>query len=145
MSSTADFVEEIKIAIARKHKFILSDDDPVLAIVTLNDLLLNHHLAQVNGATDKLREDIEAVTERHSLENRELAKNIINKSISHSVSEIKKVSDTLVEQLNTQQQSFLRDYEVISDNNQKLKTISAICAALSVIGALVTAGLVLLT
>jgi hypothetical protein len=52
--------------VARKHSLLLSRDDPVLVLVTLNEQILTEALGQLRGSLDTAKQEIGALSARQS-------------------------------------------------------------------------------
>ncbi len=71
-------VQELIAAVAKKHKLVLSLDDPVLVTVSLNELLLSRYVEKITAAV----ETVEARTAAGSAQQVEAAKTIARQIIT---------------------------------------------------------------
>jgi hypothetical protein len=44
----SELIEQIRMEVAKRHNVLLSTDDPIFAFVTVNELLLDHYITQID-------------------------------------------------------------------------------------------------
>lgn len=77
-------IEEIIREIAEKHRIVVSRDDPILVLQTINNRLLqNGHKAQ-QALLDHYKEELEAIAMRWQEEAKAKAERILNASLTAS-------------------------------------------------------------
>ncbi len=130
-------IEELIAIVAKKHKVLLSADDPIFLTVTLNEMILNHHLEMVNNNMDGLKSNLETLYHRQSEENKALAKRMINASLTYSVKSVSEAVSNASKKLIGEME--IVEQRIAKDNRQSInqfKTISKVmlsCAAVSLI------------
>ena len=84
-------MEEIIRDIAEKHRIVVSRDDPILVLQTLNNRLLqNGHKAQ-QALLEHHKEELESIAMRWSEDSKEKAERILNASLTASKEAMEKL------------------------------------------------------
>ena len=94
-----DFGEIIAI-VAKKNKIILDEKDPILAVATINDYIMNKHYEKSNEALAIFTLEIEKIQSKVSKQALVNANNIINSSLNLSSKNIEKNTNNLIIKLN---------------------------------------------
>lgn len=130
-------IEDLISRVARRHKILLSEDDPVLVTVTLNEYILEHYSEITKKSTEKLKIDLEEIYYRQAEESKECARRVMNvtlKSARDIITEsAKQASLELTEKINNQQELFIARCNKIAEEQRKGKitTIIFSCAAIA--------------
>ena len=84
-------MEEIIREIAEKHRIVVSRDDPILVLQTINNRLLqNGHKAQ-QALLEYHKEELESIAMRWSEDSKEKAERILNASLTASKEAMEKL------------------------------------------------------
>jgi hypothetical protein len=70
-------VRELIGEVARRHNVLVSADDPVFVGVTLNELLLAEHVRRVEGAIQRAKAELDALSARRISETTRVAERLI--------------------------------------------------------------------
>lgn len=130
-------IEEIISTVAKKHKVLLDETDPILVTTTLNQLVVKELLEGTNTSMENLKISLEEMYFRQSEENKENARRIMNATLN-SAREIitdsaEKASSELTEKIKVQQELFIARCNEIAEEQRKAKitTILFSCAAIA--------------
>jgi hypothetical protein len=80
-----DKINEIIAEIAKRHKIILDRDDPVLAVITANEIMLEEYLTKIDRKEQKHLTDIEGMTAKYIADAKELAEIKIGAAVEHTI------------------------------------------------------------
>lgn len=72
--------EEILNQIRKQHGIALDQNDPIFAVVTANEIILNHYINELEQKLTQQKIDMETITEQYLTKTKELAE----KKISHA-------------------------------------------------------------
>lgn len=86
-----DNIEEIIKEIAEKHRIVVSRDDPILVLQTLNNRLLQNGQQAQQALLEHLKEELEAIAMRWSEEAKENSERILNASLTTSKESMEKL------------------------------------------------------
>ena len=148
MNTTSIDIETIISIVAKKHKLILDENDPILVSATLNQLVVKELLEEVNASIDQLRDALEEVYFRQSEENKKHAHRIMNATLNRAKEIITKsvfqASSELTENIKAQQRLLLDEYHQIAAQQRKaqIMTLFFSCAAIAATAISVTVLLV---
>ncbi|MFC5463123.1 conjugal transfer protein TraM, partial [Massilia niabensis] len=77
-----DQVEALIREIAQKHGIVVGRDDPILMLHTINNRLMADSAKSQQVQLEKLREELEALAQRWSLDAKEKSERILNASLT---------------------------------------------------------------
>ena len=137
MDTTSINIDGIISTVAKKHKVLLDESDPILVTATLNHLVVNELLASTNATMEGLQVSLEEMYYRQSEETKETARQIMNATLNNAreiiTDSAKQASSELTEKINFQQELFIARCNEIAEEQRKGKTITIIfsCAAIA--------------
>jgi len=76
-----ELINSLIAEVAKRHKVLLSPDDPILVTVTLHELLVDRNIDQMNGVVDSLLLKLEDRIVIQQAKNTQNAEHIINSSL----------------------------------------------------------------
>ncbi len=76
--------------IAKRHKVVLGEDDPIFSIIYLHDVIFDQYTSRTDQTVQSLAMEVEAITARYRENSRELAEQIIGKAVEVARIEIRK-------------------------------------------------------
>ncbi len=129
--------EEIISIVAKKHKVLLDEHDPILVTVTLNQVIAGELVKLANASMEQLQISLEEVYYRQQEESKTTAQKIMTATLNNARSVItetaKQSSDELADKIKVQQELFLARCEENLAQQQKAKitTIIFSCAAIA--------------
>jgi len=133
MDSSIIDTDEIIAIVAKRHKILLSDDDPVLVTATLNEVVVSQ---VVNYHLERFAEDLETLYYRHEQEQKEMSKRIINASLKASRDTIEAASqkavDSLVEHVGKERKTMINDVTRLASSINRAKNIVIVFGAVVV-------------
>ncbi len=77
-----DQIEALIREIAQKHGIVVGRDDPILILQTINNRLMQDSAKAQQAQLEKLKEELEALAQRWSLDAKEKAERILNASLT---------------------------------------------------------------
>jgi len=77
-----DQIEALIREIAQKHGIVVGRDDPILILQTINNRLMQDSAKAQQTQLEKLKEELEALAQRWSLDAKEKAERILNASLT---------------------------------------------------------------
>jgi len=77
-----DQIEALIREIAQKHGIVVGRDDPILILQTINNRLMQDSAKAQQAQLEKLKEELEALAQRWSLDAKEKAERILNASLA---------------------------------------------------------------
>jgi|GEM_PF-395267 cell division septum initiation protein DivIVA len=84
-------IDEIIREIAEKHQIVVSRNDPILVLQTINNRLLQNGQKAQQAMIEQLKEELEAIAMRWSEEAKEKAERILNASLTASKESMEKL------------------------------------------------------
>jgi len=84
-------IDEIIREIAEKHQIVVSRDDPILVLQTINNRLLQNGQKTQQALLEQLKEELEAIAMRWREEAKEKAERILNVSLMASKESMEKL------------------------------------------------------
>ncbi len=138
-------VKELIAKVAEKHKVLLSDEDPILVTVTLNELILKNYIDANIREIEKLKISLSSIYSKQEEQAAVVVKTIMDQCLETArvslENSAKKASDDIKTALRTQQ-------NLVVDRNNKLikdikfsRNITFLCALFS-LGVLLLFGVV---
>lgn len=77
-------LEHIRERLAARYGILVSADDPIMAAVALNDIVLESHFARIDAALQRHAKTLAEVDEQRQTKQRELAKHIVGDALRHA-------------------------------------------------------------
>jgi iron-sulfur cluster repair protein YtfE (RIC family) len=93
-------LDEIIAIIAKKNKIIINERDPLLAIATVNDYVINYYFQKSNEALSVLTNELEKIHQSVTYEAKQNASQIINASLKKSTQLIEQNTQKSIDLLN---------------------------------------------
>jgi len=102
MSTPTANIDEVTQEIAAKHDVVVSKDDPIMILHTMNERLIKDSKAAQNKLLENFKSQMEVISDQWSIEARNHSDRILNSSIVSSKAEVARVmeeqSNTIIEQ-----------------------------------------------
>lgn len=93
-------LDEIIAIVTQKNKILINEKDPILAVATINDYVINHYFEKSNAALSTLVSEIEKINQAAACEAHQNAVRIINASRKSSTDLIEKNTQKCIDRLN---------------------------------------------
>lgn len=106
----ARMIEAIRAEVARTHKVILGDNDPILMTATLNRLILEHYLSRMESAVSQGLDEFTATVSIANDESKAAAERLVTGAGQYASKAIKTAADSVVEQVSKQLAGELQQY-----------------------------------
>jgi len=91
MSTPDERIEDITQQISSIHGVVVSKDDPIMMLHTMNDQLISDSKAAQNDLLEKFKSQMEVISDQWSIEARGHSDRILNSSIVSSKAEVAKI------------------------------------------------------
>lgn len=122
-------IEHIKAEIARKYKVIIADNDPILATVLINEMVLQRYLDLASENYEEANRTLSIAIAQQAEEAKGTAARLINDSAEFAANKIREASEqamrevsiTLRDQISAAQQAA----KSANSANQEVKTAKA--------------------
>ena len=128
--------------VAKRWGIILKEDDPIIAVIALNDLVLEQHTLRLEAAYKALENHLEKVNKTYVDQSRAIAKIVVGDALVHATMEIRREADQaakVVGHANSQQiegiSLGLKEREVLKQSATIAWTVAGI-SSLGLVGAL---------
>lgn len=102
--------EEILNQIRKQHKIALDYDDPIFALVTANEIILNHYINKLDQKHIQQKVDIETITEQYLTKAKELAEKQILHATQKAHEQIIQTTQKLRAEQRTDQPTHATNY-----------------------------------
>lgn len=144
--SNLDFdMDAIIQMVARKHKVLLTEDDPVLVTATLNQIILESMAANTDRALDALQMRLEEMYFRQTAESKEVAKKMVNATINAAKDAVSTAANEskveITESLKRQLDMFVAQCNQVAEKNKQAKNITVMFGSIAAISAVVVLGM----
>lgn len=116
---------------AKRHKVLLSPDDPILVTVTLNELLAARNFDQINRALDGLLLKVEDRITVQQIGTTQKSERIINRSLAAAQEAIELCTIAACKETRTANEEFLATIERLSRKAKQSQDVSVICCCLT--------------
>ena len=133
--------DQLIAEVARRHKILLHRDDPILAVLTLHELIFAGYIAQVNAALDKLQEEIEGIAQRYTEDSKTVAQHIVGQAVDQTVAQIRAGTEPVAAQIRADMDAALDRYESIARRTVRAERVSVMAAAVSVVALVIVVAL----
>lgn len=124
-------------AVAKKHGFILSGDDPILATVYLNRLVLE---GLINSAFENLEVKLDETYHRQSAESTATSKKIMaatfEKSSAIMETKVKDAADKLAEKIQLETDKAVKKIQDASKEQRRMRDITIVFGCIAAISAI---------
>lgn len=131
--------------VARRHKILLTQDDPVLVTATLNRIIIASLLSDTNKSLDDLLIRLEEMYYRQAEESKVIGKKLINASLNAANDSIAKSVNSsgieLLASIKRQLDLFTAQCDQIAEKNKQTQNITIVFGSLAFISALAVAGI----
>ncbi len=91
--------QKIIAAVAEKYRIILSEDDPILTTLFLQDEILQTYSAEITRGLEKMRDEIESISHRVHEDSKAVATRIVGAAVSNGIAEIQETTKSFTEQI----------------------------------------------
>lgn len=143
MDTPSISIEEIIATVAKKHKVLLNENDPILVTTTLNQLVVKELLESTNTSMENLKVSLEEMYFRQSEENKENARRIMNLTLNSAreiiIESAEKVSSELTEKIKLQQELFIARCNETSEEQRKAKITTILFSCVAIAAAAISA------
>ncbi|EGN2600683.1 conjugal transfer protein TraM [Salmonella enterica] len=92
-------IEHIRAEIARKHKVIIADNDPVLATVLINEMVLQRYLDLASEGYEEANRQLSIAIAQQTDEAKGTAAKLINDSADFAASKIRDAAEIAMREL----------------------------------------------
>jgi hypothetical protein len=82
-------VKELIGEVAKRHHILLSEDDPVLVTLTLNELILTRAIAQIEAHIEACKEQVSIAAAEHIAASKALAEDIVTAGAAYLAGELR--------------------------------------------------------
>ncbi len=90
--------------VAKRWGIIITDDDPIVAVVALNDVILEQHTDRLEKANKALESHLERVITTQVDQSRQIAKIVVGEALLHASREINAEADKAIQAIAKAQQ-----------------------------------------
>lgn len=91
--------QKIIAAVAEKYRILLSEDDPILTTLFLQDEILQAYSGEITRSLEKMRDEIESISHRVHEDSKAVATRIVGTAVSNGIAEIQEATKTFTEQI----------------------------------------------
>ena len=91
--------QKIIAAVAEKYRILLSEDDPILTTLFLQDEILQAYSAESTRSLEKMRDEIEGISHRVHEDSKAVATRIVGTAVSNGIAEIQEATKSFTEQI----------------------------------------------
>ena len=116
--------------VAKKHHIILTEEDPIFITVTLNEMILNHFITEINNQLNTAQDQISASTLQQMDLAKAIASKIVTQTSSYVTDNIKCTLEESQYRINAQMNSQLQESISIYEKIEKTKRHVFITAAI---------------
>ena len=130
-------IERITAEVAKRHKVLLTPDDPIFITATLNELLIERYLERTDEAFTKLQNDLTDLYHQQVIASSALSQRVLQASLKASTASIKtttaEAANVFQETTRTQHRRFIAQCEECEIKHQKASTITVIATGVAVV------------
>ncbi|WP_017161033.1 hypothetical protein [Xanthomonas phaseoli] len=90
-------LEAIRTEVARRHKVLLGDNDPILVTATLNELLLRGHLDELQKHLERCQDETTSGLQQLLEESREIAGNLVTGAAQYLTAQLRQAAEPTAE------------------------------------------------
>ncbi|MCZ2135868.1 MAG: hypothetical protein LC098_10650 [Burkholderiales bacterium] len=134
-------VESIRLEVARRHGVMLGKDDPILAFVTVNELVLEAFLARAREASDELERRGAALMAQEVAAVKATAEKMIGGAASFFTQEVRKAADAAETSVSSSIERRVAQAVAAADRAESVKRPAYVAAAAAIAAAFLTIGL----
>ena len=144
--------DEIKKEVAIRHNVLLTNDDPVLVTVTINELVLDQYLSLVAKRYDDSNKDLCINLQHHIEQSKETAgkiitdaSNYVSEQVRQSISsEMKSMTDEFLTQIQKMTVLQKKNLAYLAEINSSKKTVF-VATAVAAFSAVIAIGVLVMT
>lgn len=134
-------VESIRLEVARRHGVMLGKDDPILAFVTVNELVLEAFLARAREASDELERRGASLMAQEVATVKSTAEKMIGGAASFFTQEVRKAADAAETSVSSSIERRVAQAVAAADRAEAVKRPAYFAAAAAIAAAFLTIGL----
>lgn len=134
-------IESIRLEVARRHGVMVGKDDPILAFVTVNELVLEAFLARAREASDELERRGAALMTQEVAAVKATAEKMIGGAASFFTQEVRKAADAAETSVSSSIERRVAQAVAAADRAEAVKRPAYIAAAAAIAAAFLTIGL----
>ena len=122
--SSKTIISEAIAEVAKKHKLVVSENDPIFATIYFQEFLLRKYVEQISSSTDGISEKISESIEEVTLKYTELSKSLANQVVGHSITKTDEIIEKHLKDMD-QKIGTILDTKLKSLNNMKNIVVSS--------------------
>lgn len=134
-------VEEIISRVAKKHKKIIHDDDPIMMTVFLSEEIIGHHLEKSQESLKELRNSLESIYKAQETQAEKVVRIVMKECLDGAQEALgksaHKASEDIKTALRTQQNMIEARIEKLHTETKRDRNISLIAAGVSLTAAMI--------
>jgi hypothetical protein len=134
-----DKIDEIVREIADKHRVVVSRDDPILILQTINNRLLHHGKIAQREMLEYHKAELESIAMRWSEDAKDKAERILNASLAASKESMEKLmlsgAREITEVVQSDIENTLKHINKPLRDAQKIAVLNIVSASISIIAA----------
>jgi hypothetical protein len=134
-------IEELIAAVARRHKALLSADDPIFMTVTLHELLLDRALKKLAASVAASQDQLAAGTTQYLAASQALGERLVTEATKHLLGQLREASAAAGEAVKAAAAAEIRNLQKASERGSVARQSAWWAAALCLIAAAITATL----
>lgn len=134
-------IEAIRLEVARRHGVMVGKDDPLLAFVTVNELVLESFLADARAASDELERRGAALMAQEVANVKATAEKMVGGAASFFAQEVRKATDAAESSVSNSIERRVAQAIAAADRAEAVKRPAYIAAAVAIAAAFLTIGL----
>lgn len=117
--------------IAKRHKVVLSENDPIFSVIYLHDVIFDQYTNRMDKTVQGLTMEVEAITARYRENSRELAEQIVGKAVEVARTEIRTAGNETAEAWRSQMGELLEQQSTHLSAARSASRLAMIAAAVS--------------
>ena len=134
-------IDAIRLEVARRHGVMVGKDDPILAFVTVNELVLEAFLARAREASDELERRGAALMAQEVATVKATAEKMIGGAASFFTQEVRKAADAAESSVASSIERRVAQAVAAADRAESVKRPAYVAAAAAIAAAFLTIGL----
>jgi len=139
--SSQELVTEAIAEVAKKHKIVINENDPIFATIYFQEFLLKKYVEQISSSTEGISEKIATSIEETTHKYTDLSKSLANQVVGHSLTKTDEIIEKHLKDLD-QKFATVLDTKLSLFNQSKNTTV--ICTVICGLFTIATAAMILL-
>lgn len=125
--------ERIIQEIARRHRILLSPDDPIFAALAMNDVVLSAYIAKVQESIEHLAGRVEEVTHHYTQDSRAIARQIVGQAVQQALGQIQAGAGQISAQMAADMRAVLAEQQALARQARRAGRVALLAAAATVL------------